>query len=472
MTTTDDRTEDLKDWYGEDDLPKYSDIPGRNIVVTIGSDVKMLPIRWWEEGLVQAAAINLLAGREGQGKSTVAASWVARETLAGGTVLWIGTEESREHAQAPRLTAAGADMDRVIFVDVKTVDAVSNLGGLHFPLDLPGIEKIIAEYGVTMMVLDPCKGLVPSDFRGNDDVAVRQYLEPIAALCSRQDIVLVGIMHFGKRESTDTGKLILGSVAWSQVARSVISIAEDPESETRVITNTKNNFTAEPRSLEFRIVNREVETQEGTSVLGAVEWIGETHKDARDLLGEQQRVEVEEFDDRDYTGEFKDSWLYRYLTDAHKAKVDIRPKDAVAYGADKGISRSSVFRLFEKLANAQLVESVDVGGFPKVSHWKIRAETTGLDTQGRETTETTGPDLRKQGETTADLFDPSETTEKTPFEQGKQDNRSPVVPVVSPNPRDKGPAVPPGAVTPSTPGQTDRVAAALANAKKTVEAAK
>lgn len=256
----------------------------RTIAVTRGSEVKLLPIRWWEEGIVLASAINLLAGREGKGKSTVAAAWAARETHSGGMVLWIGTEESREHAQAPRLHAAGADMDRIVFFDVESSGITTTL---QLPLDLLALEAAIVEHKVTMIVMDPCKGLVPPDFRGNDDVAVRQYLEPIAALCSRRNIVMIGLMHFGKREDNDSGKLILGSVAWSQVARSVISIAEDPEDGTRVITNTKTNFTAGARSLEFRIVNTEVQTEDGPSTLGAVEWIGETIKDARDLLSGQ-----------------------------------------------------------------------------------------------------------------------------------------------------------------------------------------
>ena len=105
--------------------------------------------------------INLLAARESAGKSTLAAAWSARETAAGGTVLWIGTEESREHAQVPRLIAAGADMERVVFVDVATSGAAAMLGALQFPLDLKNVEKVIRQHGVTMIVLDPCKGLVP-----------------------------------------------------------------------------------------------------------------------------------------------------------------------------------------------------------------------------------------------------------------------------------------------------------------------
>lgn len=119
------------------------------------------------------------------------------------------------------------------------------LGALQFPLDLKNVEKVIRQHGVTMIVLDPCKGLVPPDFKGNDDVAVRQYLEPIGALCNRTGATLIGLAHFGKRDSRDPGKLLLGSIAWSQVARSVISVAEIPDTGNRVLTNTKTNYSPE-----------------------------------------------------------------------------------------------------------------------------------------------------------------------------------------------------------------------------------
>jgi hypothetical protein len=460
----------LRDVYGRYTAGQNLDDKqnGRNIIVTRGSAVTPRRIEWWEPDIIVKDAINLLAAREGEGKSTVAASWSARETHSGGTVMWIGTEESREHAQAPRLIAAGADMDRIVFVDVEiTTETAGIPGALHFPLDLPHIENVIRQHQVTLIVLDPCKGMVPPDFQGNDDVAVRQYLEPIAQLCARCNVTLIGLVHFGKRESRDPGKLILGSVAWSQVARSVISIAEDHESGNRVLTNTKTNYSPRARSIEFRIVSHTIDTAEGPSALGAVEWIGDTTKDARELLGKSEFGDhSDEFDEWDYTDDLKASWLYKYLADANRVKVEVRPKEAVGVGADKGISRASVFRLFDKLANAGMAESVDGSGFPRVTHWRLVAETTESadpDAKNSETTETTGADLRKQGETTGPLWNTDETTEKTTSDKAKLSVDGTVVSVVSPDPRDT-PTEPPGGITTNTPGMTDRVIAALGKA--------
>lgn len=295
----------------------------RKLVVTRGSEVKAKRMVWWEPGLVLRSSINLLAAREGKGKSTVASSWAARETDMGGTVMWVGSEESREHAIVPRLIANGADMSRVIFIDVETD---LGTGALMFPLDLNAIEEVITEHKVTMIFLDPAKGLMPSGFSGNDDIAVRQYLEPIAALAARQNVTVMGLSHFGKRDGHDSGKLLLGSVAWSQVARCVLSIAEDPETGTRVLTNTKANYTASDRSVEFRIVGTTVQTEDGPAEIGSVQWLGDTTLDARDLLAGSA----------DDGSRGIDSWLTQLLANGSvKATEVFSAADAAGYSKDQ-----------------------------------------------------------------------------------------------------------------------------------------
>jgi hypothetical protein len=119
------------------------------------------------------------------------------------------------------------------------------------------------------------------------------------------------------------------------------------------------------------------------------------------LIEPTNRADAEDFDDHDYTPDLKKSWLYRYLHDAREAEAPIRPKDAVAAGADKGISRRSVFRLFEKLANARMAEPIDGTDFPRVTYWELIAETAGPHTKSGGTTGTTGTDQGKRGDTTA-----------------------------------------------------------------------
>lgn len=371
--------------HPDDPGPSEPGSSTRRLIVTRGSNVKAKKLSWWEEGLILRYMINLLAAREGKGKSTVASGWAARETLNGGTVLWIGTEESRESAIVPRLIAAGADMDRVIFVDVQTD---LGTGALMFPLDLYAIENTCRQYGVTMLFLDPAKAVVPPGFSGNDDIAVRQYLEPIAALADRCKVTIVGLAHFGKRDGADSGQLMLGSVAWSQVARCVLSIAEDPDTGTRVLTNTKANYAGTDRSVEFRIVSTTIHTDDGPAEIGSVEWLGDTTVDARDLLGG---------DGGDEAGErtAAEHWLQDYLTEnGPTPSREIK----TAAGKEK-ISDRTLKRAKKKLG---ILDAST--GFPRTSTWYLSSQAnlvgiggpTGGVTQDRGPTGPTEDDQPKQ----------------------------------------------------------------------------
>ncbi|MBE7193339.1 MAG: AAA family ATPase [Gordonia polyisoprenivorans] len=256
---------------------------GRALEVTRASDVTMRRIDWWLPGLIPKASLTLLAGREGLGKSTIAVDWCAQETRAGGTVIYLHTEDSREHTVTPRLAAADADLDRVLFVDVETEE--TSEGSLILPVDIEALEEKVVEHEVTLIVLDAATSAMAANLSGRDDREVRKFLEPLSRLASKRNLVVLGLVHFGKREGADTGKLILGSIAWSQVARSVLSLARDENDDSLVLTATKSNLAASTtRSHSLRLVSTTVETPDGPAELGRVEWLGETDRDARELL--------------------------------------------------------------------------------------------------------------------------------------------------------------------------------------------
>lgn len=451
------------------DTDKGSDsaVMARRLVVTLGSQVRMQVIKWWEPDWIPLGEVTLLAGREGLGKSTIACGWAARETRAGNTIGYLHSEDSRAHTVAPRLAAAGADMDKVCFFDVQTPTAngTNATGTLSLPADLSLLEKAVIENNITLLVFDAVKSFKDSSLGQHDD-DVRALLEPLGEMAARLNIVVIGLVHFGKRESSDTGKLILGSIAWSQVVRSVLAVAEDKEQDRLIVTNTKANLSPRTRSAGVRIVSKTVHTEGGDSEVGVAEWLGDTDDDARDFLNQPEPVKSDdELDTHDYTPDLKASWLAKYLAAAAKGRSQVRPNDVIAYGRDKGHSRASVYRLFTKLVNAGMAESVDGDGFPRIVHWQWIDETTVPVREGGETTETTGADLRKRGETTAGAHPEAETTGKTGSEQVKTLTDSAVVSVVSPNPTRTPPSETAGALTADSPGQTDRVAQALANAQ-------
>lgn len=368
----------------------------RRLKVTRGTEVKMQRVLWVMPDWIPTGSLVLLAGREGLGKSTIAAelcAQITRGTLEGelrGTprnVLYVHTEDAREFTVAPRLKAAGADMGRVLFVDVQT--EMTDTGTLVLPLDTLALEQVIAEHDVAFVVLDAATSSMSSDLSGKDDRAVRQYLEPLSQLAGRRGCVVFGLCHFGKRDGADTGKLILGSIAWSQVARSVLSVAKDEETGNLIVTNTKGNLAPRIRSMEAEIVSTPVDTDDGRTEVGALRWLGETDRDARELLGEPDGSDREERSEAE-------AWLEDYLTEHGRAPA----KDVKAAGRKEGLSDPTIKRAAKSLGVVY-----EMAGFPRTSLWSLPMQSDQADQfevtrEPTEPTEPTGRDLGKRREPT------------------------------------------------------------------------
>ncbi|MFT4246500.1 MAG: AAA family ATPase [Pseudomonas sp.] len=299
-------------------------LPCPPLRVPLGSAVEPKRIIWWEPHWIPQASLSLLAGREGLGKSTIAVHWAARETRAGNFVIYLHSEDSREHTVVPRLMAAGADLDKVIFVDVET--EYTEHGSVILPYDLTELESLIADYRVTFIVLDAATSAMSSSLSGKDDRQVRQYLEPLSQLAARHNIVILGLVHFGKRDGADSGKLILGSIAWSQVARSVLSVAQDPDSGDLVVTNTKGNLSPRTRSVGARIRSQAITIDGEPTEIGVIEWLGETTADARDYLAGDAGESNRDVDD----------WLKTFLDDSPQKATEVySAADANGYSKDQ-----------------------------------------------------------------------------------------------------------------------------------------
>lgn len=271
---------------------------GRRINLVPASSVRTERVEWLIEDWVPSGSLILLAGREGLGKSTIACGIAAQATRGElnappMNVAYLNTEDSRSMTVKPRLEAAGANMERVFFIDVTTDEG--NRGALTLPGDTGLLARELAAAGVGLVILDAAKSAMHSSLDGYRDDDVRRFLEPLAAMCEEHNITVIGLVHFGKRESNDPGKLILGSVAWSQIARSVLSVAVD-EDGTLVVTNTKGNLARGQVSREARIESTTIGTDDGrTTDVGLIVWGDKTRVSAADLLASRD----DQDDDRD-----------------------------------------------------------------------------------------------------------------------------------------------------------------------------
>lgn len=292
---------------------------GRQVILTPASQVKPKAIHWLWEKWLPKGALTLLAGREGLGKSTFCthlAAQVTRGTLPGQSfgipshVVWITTEDSYEYNVVPRLMAAGADLDRVHFMEVKlpsggTVPPV-------LPLDLEKVKTAIRKTGAVLLVVDPLVSVLDSRLDSHKDHSVRQALDPISKLARDTGTTVLGLTHVGKTRVGDFSDRVLGSRGFTGAARSVLALMrdpDDPEERRLCLGLQKSNYgdrSAVPTlSLEVRTTSVQVEGGE-TAEVGMVVMLGETSRSIADLLADSDDGHQ---DDRDEA----ESWLRAFL---------------------------------------------------------------------------------------------------------------------------------------------------------------
>lgn len=354
----------------------------RRIRVTPASQIPLRIVRWaWDtapddahpsrrEGRIPVGSFVIAAGWAGIGKSQMAC-WITAQVTAGllpgcwvgrpRAVIYAASEDSWSMTIVPRLIAAGADLDRVFRVD--TMDILNVPGLLSLPRDLPGLEEIVRDHDVAMIVMDPMLSLLDNgldDYRAKE---VRAALEPLVGMADRTGAVVLAIAHFIKGGGGDPLHLVAGSAAFGQLIRAGLGFArmetgtdgDEPNEPRFVMSTIKNNVGRKEDlpSLEYRIEPWPVATPEGETWVSRVTFTGApchvsvqmmmtTQTDARSRDAEEDRDEAAE-------------WLAGYLVDmgGEASAGDVLKAGLVAGGWSKATLHRAKKKLGVTSAKAQ-----------------------------------------------------------------------------------------------------------------------
>jgi len=286
------------------------------------SSVRIDRPTWVWDRRIPVGGTTLMAGREGLGKTLLVchlAAVLSRGMLPGfcqgqpTDVIYVGIEDDRSTVLVPRLTAAGADLDRVHFVDFPK--------GGTFSLDVDAVEltELAKSVSAALVVVDPLDShLGPID--SHKKAEVQASVARLAELAQDVRCGALGLGHFNKSAMRDVLRKVVGSVGFTTAVRSVLGVGENPQDvDERLCVLAKANVTDQKAvgAVRFRPEKVFLDHPDGGYIDTArAHVLGELHGiDPNSIL-----VDPEE---RSATASCKE-WLQGYLKDGkEKLKKDI-----------------------------------------------------------------------------------------------------------------------------------------------------
>lgn len=231
------------------------------------AQVAHTPVEWLWPSRLAVGKLTVIAGRPGGGKSFLTCDMAARVSRGlawpdgtpcpSGSVLLLAAEDDPADTIRPRLEAHGADLAAITVLEgVHQRDPIRGCFVTPFGLDNPtALETAIDETGeVALVVIDPIGSYLGRGIDAYRDNEVRAALTPLTQIAARRDVAVVLVAHTRKGSASHADDLVLGSRAFTGIARSVFHVLDDPEDESRrLFLPGKSNLCQRPEGLAFQI---------------------------------------------------------------------------------------------------------------------------------------------------------------------------------------------------------------------------
>ena len=340
----------------------------RKLKLTPASAITPKPVHWLWENRIAEGTLALLAGREGIGKSTLAYTLVAEITkgkLDGAhfgkarSVIIVATEDSWEFTIVPRLMAAKADLNRVFRVEPTDPDEY----GISLPRDIEELSLAARDNDVSLILLDPLMSRVDSKLDTHKDSEVRQALEPLVKMGNEAGSAVLGLIHVNKSGSSDPLSTLMGSRAFSAVARAVLYVVQDPDDpDVKVMGQPKNNLgRSDLPDLAYTLQQVTVGEWEGEDVTSVqLQWAGDKP------AGHIRQLMNPKTTSNKSKGEEAQDWLIEYL-DSNSKSPSGKVKEAAIQA---GFSKSTIERASTELKSLSML-LITSEGFPRTTYWKL-----------------------------------------------------------------------------------------------------
>lgn len=254
------------------------------------------PISWLWDGWLAKGKLHIFAGTAGTGKTTIAISMAATITKGakfpdgtaskiGSVLIWSG-EDSAKDTLVPRLMAAGADLNKVHFIEhtandfeIRSFDPATDMQPLM--IQASQIDDL------ALLIIDPIVNAVAGDSHKNGEV--RRALQPVVDFAEKLNCAVLGISHFSKGgQGKDPLERVTGSLAFGALARIVLATAKivDGENTKRIVCRAKSNIGLDGGGFEYAVEQKDI----GQGIQSSfVVWGDSLQGSARELLAEPEQ---------------------------------------------------------------------------------------------------------------------------------------------------------------------------------------
>lgn len=257
---------DVVDWFEQghtaEELKK---LVARSLGVTSAKSIVPSTPEWAWRPRIPATGLTIIFGDAGIGKTTMMLDLIARWTNGDpmpesvkthSTPINVGVygfEDDPKSVIVPRLMAAGANLDRVMFLEMDRNKCI-------LPDQVGRMREICKEFDIKVLVLDNIENGMGGFIDSNNSRSLRAALNPLSSF----GIPVVAI-HHPKKGSVfvDPTEAMSGSQAYTNVARSTMIVVPTSDDLTQEIAfaAVKSNYAAvkDTRTLYFRVVSKNVE---------------------------------------------------------------------------------------------------------------------------------------------------------------------------------------------------------------------
>lgn len=251
--------------------------------------IETAAVDWLVPGLFPRGELSVLGADGGTGKGLWQAQLIAHITTGKQSgffpcepprpsrVLIFSGEDDPAKVLRPRLLAAGADVGKVFF---KTADGFFNQSGHLLAIDSAEMAAIIRNTVPDMVIIDPYQSFLSMDIKMAERNQMRGVTTPLRAVLREINAAGLLVAHSNKKGAVAGRQRLADSSDLWDASRCVVMMGRDRLTKQVYVSNEKNSYAPECKTILFAI---EGATVEGVKTAVAV-YQGTTDKKDYDFI--------------------------------------------------------------------------------------------------------------------------------------------------------------------------------------------